>query len=126
MTGFIEAPDRGGVAARRPRATARSSSTTWARGALLDTAPFGLAHEPMPRERLAAGADVVTVQRRQAASAGRRRGSSSGRADLVARLRRDPLARAMRPDKAILAGGRGNARALPGRASRSRESRCGG
>jgi L-seryl-tRNA(Ser) seleniumtransferase len=29
-------------------------------GALIDTAPYGLAHEPLPSERLAAGADVVT------------------------------------------------------------------
>ncbi len=29
-------------------------------GALLPTERFGLVHEPMPRERLAAGADLVT------------------------------------------------------------------
>ena len=72
-------------------------------GALLDTAAFGLAHEPTAR---ASGWRPARTSSRSAAtswSAGRRPGSIVGRADLVARMRRDPLARAMRPDKATLA-----------------------
>ncbi|MBA2718397.1 MAG: L-seryl-tRNA(Sec) selenium transferase [Chloroflexi bacterium] len=71
-------------------------------GALLDTALFGLAHEPTPSERLAQGADLVLFSGDKLVG-GPQAGLVVGRADLVERLRRDPLARAVRPDKAILA-----------------------
>jgi L-seryl-tRNA(Ser) seleniumtransferase len=72
-------------------------------GALIDTAAFGLAHEPTPSERLAAGADVVLFSGDKLVG-GPQAGLIVGRRDLVDRLRRDPFARAVRPDKAILAG----------------------
>jgi L-seryl-tRNA(Ser) seleniumtransferase len=71
-------------------------------GALLPTESFGLAHEPMPSERLAAGADIVTFSGDKLVG-GPQAGLLAGRADLVTRIRRDPLARAMRPDKATMA-----------------------
>jgi L-seryl-tRNA(Ser) seleniumtransferase len=72
-------------------------------GALLDTAAFGLAHEPTPAERLAQGADLVLFSGDKLVG-GPQAGLIVGSLELIGRLRRDPMARAVRPDKAILAG----------------------
>ena len=102
ISGFAESADLAEVAAIAHRHDAIVIDDLGS-GALLDTADFGLAHEPTPRERLAAGADVVLFSGDKLIG-GPQAGLIVGRADLVARLRRDPLARAVRPDKAILAG----------------------
>jgi L-seryl-tRNA(Ser) seleniumtransferase len=102
MSGFVEAPDPAAVAALA-HAHGALVVDDLGSGALLDTAVFGLAHEPTPTERLAAGADLVTFSGDKLVG-GPQAGLIVGRADLVARLRKDPLARAMRPDKATLAG----------------------
>ncbi|HEX5012621.1 MAG TPA: L-seryl-tRNA(Sec) selenium transferase [Candidatus Limnocylindrales bacterium] len=99
--GFTEAPD-----ARELAALAREHGAIvvddLGSGALLPTERYGLAHEPMPSERLAAGADIVTFSGDKLVG-GPQAGLVAGRGDLVARMRRDPLARAMRPDKMTLA-----------------------
>jgi L-seryl-tRNA(Ser) seleniumtransferase len=102
LAGFAEAADLAGVAAIAHRHGAVVIDDLGS-GALLDTSAFGLAHEPTPAERLAAGADLVVFSGDKLVG-GPQAGLIAGRAELIAKLRRDPLARAIRPDKAILAG----------------------
>jgi len=101
QTGFVEAPDAAELAATAHKHGAIVVDDLGS-GALLDTATFGLAHEPTPREHLEAGADLVTFSGDKLVG-GPQAGIIAGRADLIERLRRDPLARAMRPDKVVLA-----------------------
>lgn len=101
MAGFVEVADHAAVAAAAHRHGAFVVDDIGS-GALLDTAAYGLAHEPMPAERLAAGSDLVLFSADKLLG-GPQAGLVVGREDLVDRLRRDPLARAVRPDKTILA-----------------------
>jgi L-seryl-tRNA(Ser) seleniumtransferase len=101
QAGFVESADPAAVAEVAHRHGAIVVDDLGS-GALLDTARFGLAHEPTPRERLDAGADLVTFSGDKLVG-GPQAGIVAGRAALVERLRRDPLARAMRPDKVVLA-----------------------
>ena len=102
MSGFTESPDPAELAALA-HAHGALVVDDLGSGALLDTAAFGLAHEPTPTERLAAGADLVVFSGDKLVG-GPQAGLIVGCADLVGRLRKDPLARAMRPDKSTLAG----------------------
>ena len=86
-------------------------------GALLDTAEFGLAHEPMPQESLAAGADLVFFSGDKLLG-GPQAGIVVGSRGSVQRLSAHPLARAMRADKLTLAALHANARPLPPRRGR--------
>ena len=102
MSGFVESPDPFDVAELAHRYGAIVIDDLGS-GALLDTSAYGLTHEPLPTERLAAGSDVVTFSGDKLVG-GPQAGLIVGRADLIARMRRDPLARAMRPDKVTMAG----------------------
>jgi L-seryl-tRNA(Ser) seleniumtransferase len=99
--GFVEDADLASVAALAHERAAIVVDDLGS-GALLGTERFGLPHEPLPAERLAAGADVVTFSGDKLVG-GPQAGLVVGRADLIARIRKDPLARAMRPDKVTLA-----------------------
>jgi L-seryl-tRNA(Ser) seleniumtransferase len=71
-------------------------------GALLDTVQFGLGHEPTVQESLQTGASLVAFSGDKLLG-GPQAGILIGKKAVVDRLRRHPLARAVRPDKLCLA-----------------------
>src|SRR5436309_2049770 len=71
-------------------------------GCLLASERYGLAHEPMPQEAIAEGADVVCFSGDKLLG-GPQAGILVGKAEVLKRIARHPLMRAVRIDKLTLA-----------------------
>jgi L-seryl-tRNA(Ser) seleniumtransferase len=99
--GFVASPDPAAIAAVADEAGIPYLYDVGS-GLLADLSPWGLTGEPRVPDAVAAGAGLVLFSGDKLLG-GPQAGCLAGRADLVARCRSNPLARAMRADKLTLA-----------------------
>ena len=102
IVGFTEQPELADLVALTHRYNAIFIDDIGS-GALLDTAQFGIAHEPMVQESISAGADLVCFSGDKLLG-GPQAGIIAGKSELISRIKKHPFARAVRADKLCLAG----------------------
>jgi L-seryl-tRNA(Ser) seleniumtransferase len=102
ITGFTEAVSLEALAELAHR-RGLLAVTDLGSGCLLDSARFGLAHEPTPQESIAAGADIACFSGDKLLG-GPQAGMILGKRELISRIATHPLMRAIRIDKLTLAG----------------------
>jgi L-seryl-tRNA(Ser) seleniumtransferase len=102
LVGFTEEPDLKDIV-KAAHAAGVPVIDDLGSGALYDTAKYGIVHEPTVQESIQAGVDLVCFSGDKLLG-GPQAGIIVGRADLIAKLKKHPLARAVRADKACLAG----------------------
>ncbi len=101
MIGYTEEPERKEIADLAHKFGVLFADDLGS-GTLLATERYGLAHEPTVQESLAAGADLVCFSGDKLLG-GPQAGIIIGKADLLVRIKKHPLARAVRADKLCLA-----------------------
>ncbi len=72
-------------------------------GTFVNTSQFGLSHEPTIQESVLSGADIITFSGDKLLG-GPQAGIIIGKSVLIQKIKKHPLARALRPDKLCLAG----------------------
>lgn len=102
MTGFTEEPDWKDIVECAHGGEAIVLDDLGS-GVLIETAKYGLEHEPTVQELLGAGADVVCFSGDKLLG-GPQAGIIVGKSELISKIRKHPLARAVRADKTCLAG----------------------